>query len=138
MTQELSNEELFSNYLKSINFEKHLNKLSKKFKNKSVVIYGTGLFFQVIHKVYDLKKINIVALSDKKFENHTEGETFLNYKVISPQEIRAINPDIVFVATKFFVNIIENLNYNVLQGTKIKIKPLINKPFFELIKEIWQ
>ena len=34
--------------LNKYKFEKQLKKLNKKFKNKKVVVYGTGLVFQTI------------------------------------------------------------------------------------------
>ena len=61
----------------------------------------------------------------------------LGYKVIPKNLIADNNPDYVLVATKFYINIIEDLYYDTLSKTKIKIKPLMKKPFFTLVKEIW-
>lgn len=127
----------FINYLEEINFKKHLDKFSKTLKNKKVVIYGTGIFFQAINAYYDLSKLNIIAVSDRKYSDHEENEELLGYKVCSPNEIKDLNPDYLLVATRFFINIIEDLEKNVLKKTKIKIRPLIKKPFLALLKEIW-
>lgn len=127
----------FLDYLEKFKFGKNLEKLSKKLKNKKVIIYGTGAFFQTINLYYDLSKLNIIAVSDKKFIEHEKDEKFLDYLVCSPLEIRELKPDCVLVATKYFINIIEDLEEDLLHKTKIKILPLCKKPFIELFNEIW-
>ena len=127
----------FLEYLDSIKFEKHLKKLAEKLKNKKIIIYGAGAFFQSIKEHYDLSQLNIIAISDRKFANHIEGETFWDYLVCAPDEIKKINPDYVLVSMRWFVSIIDQLYCETLAGTKIKIKPLIKKPVKELLKEIW-
>lgn len=127
----------FIEYLEKINFEQHLKKLTKKLKNKKIVIYGAGVFFQTIKQYYDLSKLNIVAISDKKFKNHETDEKFLNYPVCSPAEIKDFSPSYVLIAVRYFLDVMEDLDENVLKGLKIKTLPLVKKPFWELIKEIW-
>lgn len=136
--QEIVDESVNFNYLKQFNFGKHLAKLTKKLQNKTVVIYGSGAFFEVIKKFYDLNGLNIIGIADNRFRGHDENQTFMDYTVYSPSELKSLNPDYVLVATKFYINIIEDLYYNTLKGTKIKIKPLLKKSFFTLLKEIWK
>ncbi len=124
-------------YLEKINFSKRLKNLEKKYKNKKIIIYGTGQFFQVINENYDLGGLDIIAIADRKFYEHKEDETFLGYKVCSPDEMVKLKPDCVLVATLNTVNLIEELEYTVLKKSKIKLKPLINKPLFDIWKEIW-
>ena len=45
--------------MKSNNFDKQFEKLIKRLKNKTVVIYGAGKMFQEIQNNYDLSKLNI-------------------------------------------------------------------------------
>lgn len=125
-------------YLYNYDFDKTLPKLVKKLKGKTVLIYGAGVFFELIHKFFNLSELNIIGISDKKFETHGENDEYLGYKVYAPNEIRDLKPDYVLVATKFYVNIIENMYYGILKGTKIKIKPLVKKSLFTLLKEIWE
>lgn len=127
----------FIEYLEKINFEKYLEKLIKKLKNKKIVIYGAGVFFQTIQGYYDLSKLNIVAVSDKKFKNHEADEKFLNYPVCAPAEIKNYSPSYVLIAVRYFLDVMEDLDENVLKGLKIRTLPLVKKPFWELIKEIW-
>lgn len=124
-------------YLQKINFQKRLNNLSKTLKNKTIIIYGAGSFFESIVENYNIKTLNIIGLADKKFSNHTEGETFLEYKVYSPKEIKELNPDYVLTGTLMVINTIEELESTVLKDTKIKIKPLIKKTIRELWSELW-
>lgn len=124
-------------YLEKVNFSKQLGKLNKKLKNKSIVIYGTGIFFEVLKSNYDLCSLNIIAVSDRKFTNHEQDEEFLGYKVCAPEEIASLNPDCVLVATINIVKIMESLENTVLKGTKIKLMPLVRKPFKDIWNEIW-
>lgn len=131
-------EVLHYNYLVENNFEKNLKKLNKLTKGKSVVIYGAGSLFETAKKYYDLSKLNIIGISDMKFSAHEENEECFTYKVYSLDELKELKPDYILVATKFYINIIENFYYEVFKDTKVKIKALIKKPFLTLWKEIWQ
>ena len=134
---EIPDENINFNFLAQYNFAQNVNKLIKKYKGKKVVIYGAGVLFQLINKYYDLSGLNIVAISDMKFESHEKDEEFLGYKVCSPNEIADIKPDYVFVATRNYIDIAEDLYCYTLKGTGIKIRPLVKKNFFDTVKEIW-
>ena len=95
----------FLNYLQKYNAQEKINKLAKKYKNKRVVIYGAGQFAKTAFENYDLSKLNIVAIADKKFEQ--EGE-------------------------HHFFNILDE---SILYGSKnaaVEIRPLINLEFKDL------
>ena len=132
----IKDEALNLNYLYKFHFDKTLPKLVKKLKNKKVMFYGAGAYLELIKKYFDISGLNIIGIADKRFCNHKDDEEFLGYKVYSPDKIKDINPDYVVVATKMYVSIIEDLYYNTLKDTKIKIKPLVKKDFFTLLKEI--
>ncbi len=135
--EEFRDEFISYNYLEQFKFQKHLEKLNKKLKGKSIILYGAGVFLEAIKKYYDLSKLNIIGISDKRFDTHGENETFLGYKVYSKEEIKELKPDYVLVAVKYYVPIIEEMYYYNFKDTLIKIKPLVRKPFFTLLKEIW-
>lgn len=124
-------------YLTECHFEKYFNILKKKLKNKKIVIYDSGVLFQLINSLYDLKDLNIIAISDVCFCEHKENERFLGYKVCSPDEIDSLNPDIVLVATKKYIEIAKNLYENFLENKRIKIRSLVKKPFRKMLDEIW-
>ncbi|MEI8389734.1 MAG: hypothetical protein WCG23_07590 [bacterium] len=83
-------------YLKKKKLQKHINKLAKTYKNKKVLIYGAGLFFNVIQENYDLSILNIVAISDNKFEKE---EQYKGIKAIPPYEIKNADFDVMIIAT---------------------------------------
>lgn len=124
------------NFLMKNKFDKTLPKLLKKVKNKRVIFYGAGVFLELIKKYFDISELNVIGISDKRFSSKDAETEFLGYKTISPEKIRDINPDYVIVATKYYINIIEDLHYNLLRKSKIKIKPLVDKSFLTLFREI--
>lgn len=135
--EEIRDEEINLNYLNEFKFEKTLPKLVKKLQGKKVMLYGAGVFLELIKKYFDLSGLNIIGIADRRFDEHKENEEFLGYKVFSPNEITPAKPDYVLVATKTYLSIIEDLYYDTLKGTKIKVKPLLYKGFWTLVKEIW-
>lgn len=117
-------------------FEKTLPKLLKRMKNKKVVLYGAGSFLELIKKYFDISSLDVIAIADKRFSNPDADKEFLGYTAISPDKIEELKPDFVLVSTKFYIRIIEDLHYNLLKNSKIKIKPLVDKSFMTLFKEI--
>ena len=116
---------------------KKINRLKKKLKNKRVLIYGTGKFFTETYNNYNLSGLNIIGISDMKFDENDEGNDFLGYKKIPKNKIIEYNPNYVLVATLKYISIVEDFEINILNKTKIKTLPLARLPFIELVKEIW-
>lgn len=125
-------------YLLKNNFEKYLHKLKKKLKNKSIVIYGSGVLFQYIQENFDLSALNIIGISDMKFLPEQEGEDFLGYKIIPKSKLKEYAPDVILVATLYYIEIIEDFEINIFPDPKTQIYPLVKKNFWDLIKEIWE
>ena len=136
--EEVPNERENLNYLYDFKFDKTLPKLVKKLNGKTVVLYGAGTFLELIKKYFNLSDLNIIGISDKRFENHGENDEFLGYKVYAPEEIKDLNPNYVLVSTKLYVDLLEDLMYKTLKHTKIKVEPLVKKPILTLIREIWE
>lgn len=124
-------------YLKKMKFEKRLQKLNKKLKNKKVVVYGSGILFQAILKNYDLSNLNIIGISDRKYTLEDDGKEDLGYKIIPLSKLAISEADYVLVATLKFIDIIYNFQEDVLRNTGIKVLPLVDKPFITLLKEIF-
>lgn len=127
----------FKTHLENIKFEKNLDKLKKKLKNKTSIIYGTGSFFKYINENYDLSKLNIIGISDMKFDDNDEGKDFLGYKMVPKNKIVSYKPNYVLVATLKYISIVEDFELNILNKTKIKVLPLAKIPLLQLIKDIW-
>ena len=52
-------------YLKAVHAQRQINKLARKYKNKKIVIYGAGEYFQILKNNFDLSNLNIVGIADK-------------------------------------------------------------------------
>ena len=123
-----------TNLLKKVNFEKQLIKLKKIYKDKRILIYGAGLFFEAVNNNYDLSGLNIIGICDRV---KTTGDilNLYGYTAVKPDDIKKMNPDIILVATLKPVYLIEILK---TEYDKIKIIPLVNKGRAEFFKEILQ
>ncbi|MDD3593556.1 MAG: hypothetical protein PHX18_02905 [Candidatus Gastranaerophilales bacterium] len=130
-------EDEFKEYLKEVKFDKHFSRLKKKFKNKSIIIYGTGKLFQFIKDNYNISSLNIIGISDKKFSPEEEGEMHLGYKIIPKDKIPKYNPDYVIVAALEYSEIIEDFYHTEFNRSKIKIIPLVKIPILKLLEKIW-
>lgn len=123
-------------FLKKVNFEKQLKKLEKLYKDKKVLIYGAGLFFETINNNYDLNGLNIIGISDKNKTSDDNIQTLYGYQAVKPDDIKKINPDIILVCVLDPIYLIEALKRDY---DKIKIAPFVNKgrkKFFEEILKI--
>ena len=123
-------------YLLNNNMEKYFEKLKKKLKNKRVVIYGSGVFFELIHYYFDMSGINILGVADKKYKNVNEDKEIFGYKTMKPEQMLDINPDYVVVATKRYVSVAEFLYFGFFEDTKVKIIPIVKKNIFKLLYEL--
>ena len=79
----------------NMNFQKRIDKLAKKYKNKNIIVYGAGNAFNVISDNFDLSKLNIIGVADFKFK---DGGTYKNYKTVSPRSISDQKPDVVLIS----------------------------------------
>ena len=126
----------FQKYLKDRHFNKTLKKYVKRFQDKKIVIYGTGMLFEAAVNNYDLSGLNIVAVSDRKF-TASKPDKYLGFDTVAPDNIAELKPDVVLVGTLKTVAIIEGLRYDTLLNTGIKVYPLVEKRILEILKEIW-
>lgn len=109
-------------YLKKTNFAKQLKELTAKFNGKRVFIYGAGLLFQVAYKKYDFSGMDIVGISDMKFEETSE---FMGLKAVKPDDIAACNPDVILISIKEYKSLVKRFTN---QFPEIEVLPLIKKP----------
>ncbi|MFA6988608.1 MAG: class I SAM-dependent methyltransferase [Candidatus Gastranaerophilaceae bacterium] len=83
-------------YLKNEKIQKKIDQLVQKYKNQKVLIYGSGTFFNVLHENFDLSKLNIIAISDKKFQQNGE---YKGLKAVPVSEIKNLSFDVLIIAT---------------------------------------
>lgn len=128
----------FVKYLKNVSAQKQINKLSKKYKDKKIVLYGAGLYAQILLKNFDTTKLNIVAVCDKKYNDNSE-ELFCGFRTISPKELTELNCDVVLVTVIEDIAIIDYLQDELLVATKnedLLVKPFISPTFLYCLKTL--
>mgnify|MGYP003300998749 FL=1 len=133
--EEIYDEATNYNYLCKFNFKENLKQLSKKLKNKKVILYGAGAYLELIDKCYDLSQLNIIGVSDIRFEYSDENDKFLQYRVISPNKLNEIEFDYLLISTKMYMGLMYNLYCDTCKDAKYKLKPLVKKPIINLLKE---
>ena len=91
-----------------------------------------------IKENYDLSDLNIIGVSDRKYTSEEEGKESFGYKIVPLDKIIDYKPDYVLISTLKFLGIMDDFKNNVFKGTKIKVLPLVDKPFLTLLKEIFE
>lgn len=119
-------------YLKQNHFDKRLNKLKSKLKNKRIIIYGAGQLCQAALANYDFSELNIIAICDKNFPQTNANNNFAGYPMINLKQLEFYDYDYILIATKNFVQVINDLS-NIADIKKCI--PMVNRfIFFNLIK----
>ena len=92
-------------YLKCDDFKLFIEELSQRLKNKSVILYANGVYFDALTDLYDLRQyFNIVGVSDIKYESNNTKE-YKNFKVIKPSQISNSNIDCILITSPNSTNI---------------------------------
>ncbi|MFA6990072.1 MAG: methyltransferase domain-containing protein [Candidatus Gastranaerophilaceae bacterium] len=82
-------------YLDNKNFQDKISTLAQKYRNKKILMYGAGLLFNVIKEKFDISKLNIVAITDIKFDQHCE---YRGLRAIPPSSIKDLSFDVIIIA----------------------------------------
>ncbi|MCM1003414.1 MAG: LicD family protein [Candidatus Gastranaerophilales bacterium] len=123
-------------YLTEVNAQKQINHAVKKYQNKRVVLYGAGLYFQILMENFDLSGLNIVAICDKKFETLKSANPS-QYLPIAPAELAEFEYDIILSTLYDDTSLMEYLAYELLVNTKNEgkeISSLIEPSFGYILK----
>ena len=126
----------FQKYLKQRHFDKTLRRHIKKFEGKKIVVYGTGMLFEAVVNNYDLSKLNIIAVADRKYAA-MKPDKYLGFDTVAPDDIADLKPDVVLVGVLRTVAIVEYLRYDLLLDKGIQVYPLVDRKILEILKEIW-
>ncbi len=116
--------------------QRQINKLARKYKNKKLVIYGAGEYYQILQDNFDLSKLNIVGISDKKFETSKESNPS-TYTPLAPEELKYADFDVVLVALYDDTSLCDYLEYELLINTKNegkKIRSIIEPTFWYTVR----
>lgn len=86
-------------FFRKCGFEKRLKNLSRKYKDKKVLLYGNGIFFDALVDSYDLNSyFNVVGVSDIRYLNN-KPDTYKNFKVFAPYDFKNEDIDVVICST---------------------------------------
>lgn len=111
------------NYFKAVHAQRQINKLARKYKNKKIVIYGAGEYFQILKNNFDLSKLNIVGIADKKFETSKDSNP-TSYLALAPDELKDFDFDVILVALYDDTSLCDYLEYQLLINTENEGKPI--------------
>ena len=122
-------------HLKQCKFDKQYKNLVKRLKNKTVIIYGTGIMFETINSNYDLSKLNIIGVSDIKYYLGQEGDLDFGYKIIPAESIKNYDMDAILLGVQKYDDILENFYEDFLEDTARKhLINFLSEP--EILKKI--
>ena len=120
--------------------EKQYKKLIKKYKDKRVILYGAGEFFEIYKKTFDLSQFNIIAVTDKNFSDIQEPvfDDSLGYNVISPYYLHKLKPEIVLISALDTFVMEKYICEELFKKTgKFKYEMLIEIPYHIKRREDW-
>ena len=118
-------------YLKRVKFKKQLENLKLQLTNKKILIYGAGILFETAFKNYDFSGMNIVGISDKRFELEKSPSEFCGLKTFKPEEIKNLEIDCILVGVKEYQNLIRCF---ITEYSKVQILPLVKKITIQTFK----
>lgn len=121
--------------LNDIKIQKRINNLAKKYSGKKIFIYGAGRSFHLIKENFDISKLEIAGVVDKKFD---DNEEYLGYKTFSSKTFMEEKPDIVLLSVMEPDTIIDYFEDMLFETYgKFKYDLLIKIPFFQLLKKLF-
>lgn len=122
-------------WLREKNFQKRVNQLSKKYKNKKVLVYGAGLLSSAIFDNYDLSGLNIIGISDQKYFG--TDESYREYKAVAPYDIPELQPEVILIATYNTGNVKDFIKEEIMPDLekKIPVESFVKKSLKEKITE---
>lgn len=110
----------------------NINKLSNKYKNKKVLLYGAGILAELLFDKYDLSGFNIISIADNKFM-YEKGE-FKNTKTVSPEEIEDLKPDVIILTVYDDIQMKHFFKVYYPEISQIPMEPILPKSFTGKIK----
>ena len=92
----------FKTFFENQDVQNRINELAVHYSGKKIVLYGAGAFANAIFENYNLSKLNIIAVADKRFENDKDC-FFHGIKGISPEELKYIDCDIILISNRDYL-----------------------------------
>jgi len=128
--------DIISEELNKLKLQKKIDKLVKKYKNKKVMLYGAGRYFDAISENFDLSGFNIIGISDSRFDSNTLE--YKGFKTFAPAKIKEQNPDIVLICN-YDAEVIEDYFEDFLfpQYGKFKYKSILEASIWECLFDLF-
>ena len=129
------NEEYIScvDYLKSIDFESILIRLSNKYCGKRILLFGTGYFLDAVIDNYDIKKyFDIIGISDKR-ANNTDIIEYKGFNLYNPAAIKTLNISVILDTSVLFEKSKKFLIDNCYIRKSVIIKPIVEIPLSDKV-----
>lgn len=108
-----------ASFIKTSKNQKRILKMPKKYANKKILLYGAGILADMIFQTYDLSELNILAVADLEYKYKKE---FKGIKVISPEEIKEYDFDVLLIAVYKPPVVIKYLENILFKDEKLKFK----------------
>lgn len=127
----------FKEYLEKKKAQKAIDKISKRFKDKKVILYGAGFMASDLLRYYDFSKLNLIGIADIKFQDDSEGD-FYGYPKLGPYDLLETDFDLLLITTYDDEPVRDFFSDDLFEGEEIKfkVKTLIKMGIWDYIKQI--
>ena len=120
-----------------LKFDRHLEKLKRKLRGKSIALYGAGIMCDYIMDNYDVSGLDVKIVADKKFKVNNPG-TYRGFSTIGVQNLKRANVDVILITSQFPYIMLKYLKKEVFKEKKLpKVYFILNKPIDLYIEEIF-
>ena len=114
--------------LKGQNIQKIIDNFVEQNKGKRVVLYKAGNFLRYIYRYYSVSGVDIIGVSDERFEQNREHE-FYGLNCIKLSDLKNTDCDVIAIADNDFIKSYDSLYRIIKDRRDIKVVPLIKKEF---------
>lgn len=112
--------------------QKKIDKLARKYRDKTIIIYGIGKAFDMMYEHYDFSKLNIIGFSDIKFKNGGEYKGLSTYDAYTFMEQK---PDVVLIGALGIENILDFFEKDLMpKYGNFKVDSIIDVSIWQLFR----
>lgn len=105
-----------------------IEKISRKLKNKRVIIYGTGKLFQVLKSAEVFSDWNVAGVCDNKYLPEDENLECEGYRIINHDNLANYKADYIFVSVQKPLQILNRLKNSKLHAKIISLDKVSDYP----------
>lgn len=105
-----------------------IEKISKKLKNKKVIIYGTGKLFQFLKSENVFSDWDVVGVCDNKYLPEDENLECEGYRIINHDNLNNYKADYIFISVQKYRPVLNRLKKSELNAKIISLENDLNLP----------